>query len=56
MHRAMCVAVDEVGKVSSELGIDCHYAKGEPSPLPAPSRKLERAKDEVAAARELGYR
>ena len=54
MHRAMCDAVDEVGKVSSELGIDCHYAKGGTVSAARTVAQLERAKDEVAAARELG--
>ena len=54
MHRAMCDAVDEVGKASAELGIDCHYAKGGTVSAARTRAQLERARDEVASLRELG--
>jgi glycine/D-amino acid oxidase-like deaminating enzyme len=54
MHRAMCEAVDEVGKVTRELGIDCDYAKGGTVAAARSVAQLERASHEVAAARELG--
>jgi glycine/D-amino acid oxidase-like deaminating enzyme len=56
MHKAMCQTVDEVGDVSSKLGIDCHYAKGGTIAAARTVAQLERAKQEVAAARRLGIR
>jgi glycine/D-amino acid oxidase-like deaminating enzyme len=54
MHRAMCEAVDEVGTVTRELGIECDYAKGGTVSAARSVAQLERASHEVAAARELG--
>jgi glycine/D-amino acid oxidase-like deaminating enzyme len=55
MHRAMVNSVDEVGRASRHLGIDCHYAKGGTVMLARSPAQLERAGDELAAARRLGF-
>jgi glycine/D-amino acid oxidase-like deaminating enzyme len=55
MQRAMHGAVDEVGAVAAAEGIDCHYAKGGTVMLARSPVQLERARAEVAQAREYGF-
>ncbi|MGB6455964.1 MAG: FAD-binding oxidoreductase [Streptosporangiaceae bacterium] len=54
MQRAMQETVDEVGRVAAAEGIDCHWAKGGTVQLARSAAQLERAKAEVAEAREFG--
>jgi glycine/D-amino acid oxidase-like deaminating enzyme len=54
MQRAMQETVDEVGRVAAAEGIDCHWAKGGTVQLARSPAQLERAKAEVAEAREFG--
>jgi glycine/D-amino acid oxidase-like deaminating enzyme len=55
MQRAMHATVDEVGKVASQEGIDCHWAKGGTVTLARSAAQLKRARAEVDAAREFGF-
>jgi glycine/D-amino acid oxidase-like deaminating enzyme len=55
MQRAMYATVDEVGAVAAAEGIDCHWAKGGTVMLARSPVQLERAKAEVAEAREFGF-
>jgi len=55
MHRAMCAAVDEVGAASAALGIDCHFAKGGTVSAARCDAHLLRAREELSAARDLGF-
>jgi len=55
MYRAMQDTVDEVGRVAAAEGIDCHWAKGGTLQLARSPAQLERARDEVAAARAYGF-
>ena len=55
MYRAMQATVDEVGKVAAAEGIDCHWAKGGTVELARSATQAERARDEVAEAREFGF-
>ncbi len=55
MQRAMQETVDEVGRVAAAEGIDCHWAKGGTVELARSAAQLERAKAEVAEAREFGF-
>ena len=55
MQRAMHGAVDEVGAVAAAEGIDCHFAKGGTVQLARSPAQLERARAEVAQAREYGF-
>jgi glycine/D-amino acid oxidase-like deaminating enzyme len=55
MQRAMHGAVDEVGRAAEAEGIDCHFAKGGTVLLARSPVQLERAKSEVAEAREFGF-
>jgi glycine/D-amino acid oxidase-like deaminating enzyme len=55
MQRAMHATVDEVGAVAAAEGIDCHWAKGGTVMLARSPAQLERAKSEVAEAREFGF-
>jgi glycine/D-amino acid oxidase-like deaminating enzyme len=55
MYRAMQATVDEVGRVAAAEGIDCHWAKGGTVMLARSTTQLERARDEVAEAREFGF-
>jgi len=55
MQRAMQATVDEVGAVAAAEGIDCHWAKGGTVMLARSGVQLERAKSEVAEAREFGF-
>jgi glycine/D-amino acid oxidase-like deaminating enzyme len=54
MQRAMRETVDEVGRVAAAEGIDCHWAKGGTVQLARSAAQLERARTEVAEAREFG--
>ena len=55
MQRAMHACVDEVGNVAAQAGIDCHFAKGGTVTLARSPAQLERARAEVAEAREFGF-
>jgi glycine/D-amino acid oxidase-like deaminating enzyme len=55
MQRAMHETVDEVGRVAAAEGIDCHFAKGGTVMLARSAAQLERARAEVAEAREYGF-
>ena len=55
MQRAMHETVDEVGRIATAEGIDCHWAKGGTVMLARSAAQLERAKAEVAEAREFGF-
>jgi glycine/D-amino acid oxidase-like deaminating enzyme len=55
MYRAMQATVDEVGRVAAAESIDCHWAKGGTVVLARSATQLERARDEVAEAREFGF-
>src|SRR6202044_183379 len=55
MQRAMHATVDEVGRVAAAEGIDCHWAKGGTVVLARLPVQLERAREEVAEAREFGF-
>ncbi len=55
MQRAMHATVDEVGKVAAAEGIDCHWANGGTVMLARSPAQLERAREEVAEAREFGF-
>jgi glycine/D-amino acid oxidase-like deaminating enzyme len=55
MGRAMQQTVDEVGDVAAAEGIDCHWAKGGTVQLARSGPQLERARAEVAEAREFGF-
>jgi glycine/D-amino acid oxidase-like deaminating enzyme len=55
MQRAMQETVDEVGRVAAAEGIDCHWAKGGTVQLARSAAQLERARGEVAEAREFGF-
>jgi glycine/D-amino acid oxidase-like deaminating enzyme len=55
MQRAMQETVDEVGRVAAAEGIDCHYAKGGTVMLARTPVQLERARAEIAEAREFGF-
>ena len=55
MQQAMQETVDEVGRVAAAEGIDCHYAKGGTVMLARTPVQLERARAEIAEAREFGF-
>src|SRR5499425_245527 len=55
MYRAMQRTVDEVGRVAAAEDIDCHWAKGGTVHLARSATQLERARAEVAEAREFGF-
>jgi glycine/D-amino acid oxidase-like deaminating enzyme len=55
MYRAMQHTVDEVGKAAAAEGIDCHWAKGGTVQLARSATQLERARAEIAEAREYGF-
>src|SRR5499433_2172810 len=55
MYRAMQATVDEVGRVAAAENIDCHWAKGGTVTLARSATQLERARAEVAEAREYGF-
>lgn len=54
LHRAMIETVDEVGRVAAAEGIQCHYAKGGTVVLARTPAQLDRARADVAGAREFG--
>src|SRR5256714_10582799 len=55
MYRAMQQTVDEVGAAVAAEGIDCHWAKGGTVQLARSEVQLERARAEIAEAREFGF-
>ena len=55
MYRAMQRSVDEVGRVAAAEGIDCHWAKGGTVHFARSATQLERARAEIAEAREYGF-
>jgi glycine/D-amino acid oxidase-like deaminating enzyme len=55
MQRAMHDTVDEVGRVAAAEGIDCHWAKGGTVMLARSPAQLERAKAEIAEARDFRF-
>jgi len=55
MYLAMQRTVDEVGRVAAAEGIDCQWAKGGTVHLARSATQLERARAEVAEAREFGF-
>jgi len=55
MGRAMQQTVDEVAAAAAAEGIDCHWAKGGTVQLARSGPQLERARAEVAEAREFGF-
>ena len=54
-HRAMQAAVDEVGRVAAEEGIDCDFAKGGTVTAARTRLQLDRARALVAEARRWGF-
>jgi glycine/D-amino acid oxidase-like deaminating enzyme len=54
LNRAMYDTVDEIGKITGEWGIDCHYEKGGTVNLARTPVQLERADAEVREARSFG--
>ena len=54
-YRAMQDTVDEVGRVAAAEGIDCHWAKGGTIALARSAVQLDRARAEVAEARQYGF-
>lgn len=54
MQAEMIATVDEVYNSASRLGIDFHYAKGGTVTLARSAAQLERAKEELEAARMTG--
>ncbi len=55
MYRAMQETVDEVGQVTADEGIDCHWAKGGTIELARSPAQLERARADVDQARAFGF-
>ncbi len=55
MQKAMYQTVDEVGRAAAAEGIDCHFAKGGTVMLARSPAQLDRARAEVAEAREFGF-
>src|SRR6266700_8053524 len=55
MYRAMQETVDEVGRVTADEGIDCHWAKGGTVELARSPTQLQRARAEVEQARLYGF-
>jgi glycine/D-amino acid oxidase-like deaminating enzyme len=55
MYRAMQETVDEVGRAAAAEGIDCHWAKGGTVVFARSVTQLERARADVAEAREFGF-
>ena len=47
MQRAMFDTVDEVGKVSADEGIDCHFVKGGTTQFATQPAHVERLRAEV---------
>jgi glycine/D-amino acid oxidase-like deaminating enzyme len=55
IYRAMERTVDEIGRVAGSEGIDCHWAKGGTVQLARSASQLQRARAEIAEAREFGF-
>jgi glycine/D-amino acid oxidase-like deaminating enzyme len=55
MYRAMERTVDEIGRVTASEGIDCHWAKGGTVQLARSATQMQRARAEIAEAREFGF-
>jgi glycine/D-amino acid oxidase-like deaminating enzyme len=55
MYRAMQQTVDEVGKVTADEGLDCHWAKGGTIGFVRSTTQMHRAKEEIAQARLYGF-
>ncbi len=55
MQRAMQDTVDEVGKVSADEGIDCHFVKGGTTRFATQPAHVERMRAEVASGHALGF-
>src|SRR6266480_6885159 len=55
MYRAMQRTVDEVATAAAAESIDCHWAKGGTVQLARSRAQLDRARAEVAEAREFGF-
>jgi glycine/D-amino acid oxidase-like deaminating enzyme len=55
MYRAMESTVDEVGRVASAEGIDCHYTKAGTVMLARSRAQLARGRESVAEARSFGF-
>ena len=53
--RAMQDTVDEVGKVSADEGIDCHFVKGGTTRFATQPADVERMRAEVASGHALGF-
>jgi glycine/D-amino acid oxidase-like deaminating enzyme len=54
-YRAMQQAVNEVGRVAADEGIDCHWAKGGTVALARSASQMERAAEEIDEARSFGF-
>jgi glycine/D-amino acid oxidase-like deaminating enzyme len=55
LERAMRETVDEVGTVTSQWGVDCHFAKGGTVVVARTPVQLDRARASVDEARRLGF-
>jgi glycine/D-amino acid oxidase-like deaminating enzyme len=55
MQRAMFDTVDEVGKVSADEGIDCHFVKGGTTRFATNPAHVERIRASVEEAHALGF-
>jgi glycine/D-amino acid oxidase-like deaminating enzyme len=55
LERAMRETVDEVGRVTSQWGVDCHFAKGGTVVVARTPVQLDRARASVDEARSLGF-
>jgi glycine/D-amino acid oxidase-like deaminating enzyme len=55
MRRAMRATIDAVGATALQEGIDCHFAKGGTVDAVRTDAQRERARAEVAEAREFGF-
>jgi glycine/D-amino acid oxidase-like deaminating enzyme len=55
MYRAMQQTVDEVAAAAAAESIDCHWAKGGTVQLARSPAQLDRARAEVAEARDFGF-
>jgi glycine/D-amino acid oxidase-like deaminating enzyme len=55
MYRAMQETVDEIGKVTADEGIDCHWAKGGTVELARSAAQLGRATADIREARAFGF-
>ena len=55
MQRAMFDTVDEVGKVSADEGIDCHFVKGGTTRFATNAAHVARLRSEIDDTRALGF-